>query len=93
MDGKELLLLKEHLQREGSLILPVRVHPRAKRTRVSSVLVDGTLKVDIAAAPEDGAANDALIVLIADLFSVPRSSVQIKAGASSRRKLLFITKP
>jgi uncharacterized protein YggU (UPF0235/DUF167 family) len=51
---------------------------------------DGTLKVRIAAAPEKGAANEALIAVLADHFGVPRSAVAITSGHVARMKLVRI---
>jgi len=48
------------------------------------------LKARVAAPPVHGAANDALIHLIAGTLDVPRTSVRLVAGASHRRKLIEI---
>jgi uncharacterized protein YggU (UPF0235/DUF167 family) len=50
----------------------------------------GALRVRVAAPPVDGAANDALIRLLADALAVPRAQVRLVAGASGRRKLIEI---
>jgi len=63
--------------------------PRAGVTRVCGVLGD-RLKVSVAAPPVEGRANEALIRFLADLLEVPRSSLSVTAGASSRRKRLFL---
>ncbi len=48
------------------------------------------LKVRLAAPPVDGAANSALIDLLAEALDVPRRAVTIVAGASSRSKLVQV---
>lgn len=48
------------------------------------------LEIAVAAAPEDGKANKALIVKIAEIFAVKRQQVILKAGASSRLKTFEI---
>jgi uncharacterized protein len=53
-------------------------------------VVDGTLRASVRAPAVDGAANNALIRLIADELGVARRDVRIVAGASSRRKLLVV---
>ena len=53
-------------------------------------MVDGALKVRVTAAPVDGAANDALVRLIADTLRVPRGRVHLVTGAANRRKLIEI---
>jgi len=65
------------------------VQPRASRDEVSGVHGDA-LKIRLAAPPVDGAANDALVNFLAALFAVPRRSVRILAGESSRSKLIEI---
>jgi uncharacterized protein len=63
----------------------VRVTPRAGRTAIAGVR-DGQLIVKLAAAPVDGAANDALVAALADAFGVPTRAVSIVAGQRSRTK-------
>lgn len=69
----------------------VRVHPGAKRTQAKGVMVDGTLKIDIASAPEDGKANAELIRFLAEEFAVPRSCVEILRGHTAKTKTVRIT--
>lgn len=53
-------------------------------------VVDGTLRARVGAPAVEGAANNALIRLIADELGVARRDVRIVAGASGRRKLLVV---
>ena len=69
---------------EGA-VLPVRVIPRAGRTSLAGIR-DGALLVRLAAAPVDGAANDALVRLLAETFDVPRRRVSLISGDRSRDK-------
>jgi uncharacterized protein YggU (UPF0235/DUF167 family) len=69
--------------------LAVRVIPRAGQTRIAGTR-DGALLVRLAAAPVDGAANDALIELLADVLQVSRRAVRLAAGGHSRTKRLVI---
>lgn len=48
------------------------------------------LSVKLTVAPEGGKANDALIKLLARELKIPKSSITIKRGQSSRHKLLNI---
>ncbi|MBM3227556.1 DUF167 domain-containing protein [Candidatus Peribacteria bacterium] len=75
-----------HIQKELTFI--VRVHPGARQTQIKGVMADGTLKIDIAAAPEEGKANAALVEFLADTFSLAQSNVEIVSGATSRRKVV-----
>jgi uncharacterized protein (TIGR00251 family) len=63
----------------------VKVIPRAGTTRVAGIR-EGRLLVRLAAAPVEGAANDAIIAFVAKSLDVPRRSVTLAAGLSSRNK-------
>jgi uncharacterized protein (TIGR00251 family) len=67
----------------------VKVHPRAKRNAITGE-VGGALKVSLTAPPVDGKANDACIEFFAKLLEVPRSSVTIAAGQTSRNKVIRV---
>ena len=66
-------------------LLAVRVIPRSPRTRVDGRRGDAIL-IRLAAAPVDGAANDALIAFLSDVLDVPRRSIAIVSGEASRDK-------
>jgi len=68
----------------------VKVHPRARRERISGMLGD-VLKLEITAPPLEGRANDACIDFFSDFLKVPRSSITIAAGLSSRNKVIRVT--
>lgn len=67
----------------------VRLTPRAAGDRVDGV-VDGILRARVGAAAVEGAANAALIRMIATDLAVARRDVRIVAGASSRQKLVVV---
>ena len=67
----------------------VRLTPRASFDGVDGV-VDGVLKARVTAPAVEGAANHALIRLLADELGVPRSAVRIVAGATGRQKLVVV---
>jgi uncharacterized protein (TIGR00251 family) len=73
----------------SSVRLEVYVQPRAAQTGFAG-LHDGRLKIRIAAAAIDNAANLALIAFLADHCGVPRRQVRIIGGATSRRKRVEI---
>ncbi len=76
-------------QADGALEVRVRVTPRAKRTRVGG-MHGGALKISVTEPPVDGEANEAVIVALASALDVPRRSVTLVRGASSREKTLRI---
>jgi uncharacterized protein YggU (UPF0235/DUF167 family) len=67
----------------------VRLTPRGGSDRVEGV-VDGVLRVRVAAPAVDGAANEALLRLLADALGVPRRDARLAAGARGRSKLIVI---
>ncbi len=69
--------------------ITVKAHPRAKRTAITGRFGDA-YKLDLAAPPTDGKANEECIRYFAALAGVPRSRVRIVTGASSRMKVVDI---
>jgi uncharacterized protein len=67
----------------------VKVHPRAKKNAITGALGDA-LKLALTAPPVDGRANEACIEFFASLLKVPRSSVTIASGETSRRKVIRV---
>ena len=65
----------------------VRVIPRARQNTVTDDGC-GNLRVYTTAVPADGAANAAVIKMLARHFDVPKSSIQIIRGATSRDKVI-----
>lgn len=77
-------------RRQGDFVtFWLRVKPRSSRERLSMNSA-GELRLDLHAAPTEGRANGACIEFFARLLRAPRSSVEIMAGAKSRRKLIRI---
>lgn len=77
------------------LRLAVRLTPRGGRDAIDGVeqLADGreVLKVRVRAAPTEGEANAALLALLAKLLAVPRSRVELIAGATARLKAVAVS--
>ena len=68
----------------------IRLTPRAGRDAIDGVDEAGRLRIRVAAAPVDGAANESLMRLLARALGVPPSTVYLESGAASRRKCLRI---
>ena len=68
----------------------VKVHPRARKNAITGV-VGNALKLALTAPPVEGKANQSVIEFFADLFEIPRSSVTIASGETSRNKVVRIT--
>ncbi len=80
-------------------VLTVRVTPRAGRTVISGWYespqstpeqTSPVIQVKLAAAPVDGAANDALVALLAKSLELPRRAIRIVSGERSRTKRVEI---
>ncbi|GMU40029.1 MAG: hypothetical protein AMXMBFR23_08950 [Chloroflexota bacterium] len=69
--------------------LSVRLTPRASREGIEGVR-DGVLQVRVSAPPVDGAANEALLRLLAKRLGVPRSALAIVLGDTSRTKVVEV---
>ena len=78
----------------GGIVLSVRLTPKADRDSVEGIgaLSDGSqvALAHVRAVPEDGAANAALIGLIARTFGRPKSAVTLVRGATQRVKQIRI---
>ena len=69
--------------------IAVKAHPRARRTAITGRFGEA-YKLDLAAPPVDGKANEECVRYFAELAGVPRSNVTIVQGASGRMKVVQI---
>ena len=87
-----LKLYKRQLKNKGELYLRVKARPGAVRTAVIKAMDDETIKVNIAAPPVKGRANQELIRFLAKEFAVLKNNVKIVSGGSGRVKLVRVVK-
>ena len=73
----------------GGVSFAVKVHPRAKKNAIAGELGDA-LKISLTAPAIEGRANEACIEFFAKLLKVPRSSVTIASGQTSRNKVIRV---
>lgn len=73
-----------------SVRITVKVHPRAKRTRLAG-LVGDIYKIEVAAPPIEGRANEACVKFLADVLGIPKSAIRVASGTTGRVKLLDIS--
>ncbi|HKP47984.1 MAG TPA: DUF167 domain-containing protein [Pyrinomonadaceae bacterium] len=78
-----------YTEKNGATSFQVYVVARASRSQVAGEH-NGALRVRVAAPPADGAANRELIRLLAELFDVGRSNIEIASGESSRLKRICV---
>jgi uncharacterized protein len=67
----------------------VRVQPRARKNAIVGELGDA-LKLALTAPPVEGRANETCLEFLAEFLKVPRSSITIAAGETSRNKVIRI---
>jgi uncharacterized protein len=70
------------------MLITVRVIPRSSKNGLE--WDQGALKAHITASPVEGAANEALIALLARRLGLPKRSISIVRGATSRQKIVEI---
>ena len=74
--------------------ITVKLTPGAKQNKVigweEDLFGDRTLKVQVTAIPEKGKANKALIALLSKHWKIPKSSIKIIRGETSRTKILKV---
>jgi len=68
----------------------IKVQPRARKNAITGT-VGNALKLALTAPPVEGKANHAVIEFFADFFEIPRSSVSIASGETSRNKLIRVS--
>ena len=73
-------------------MLDLHVQPGAKKSGVVGLHGDA-LKLRIASPPVDGRANAALLVFLAEALGVPKQSLQVVKGETSRRKTVRVSLP
>ena len=81
--------MKLHDSQSG-VTFAVKVHPRAKKNAITGEVGDA-LKIALTAPPVEGKANEACVEFFAKLLKVPRSSVSIASGQTSRNKVIRVT--
>lgn len=74
----------------GGAALPVKVVPRASKNEIVGLGPDGALKIRVTAPPVDGAANEAVIELLAKALGLPKSKVDIVGGFTNTSKLVSL---
>ena len=68
----------------------VKVIPKSSKTELAGYLPDGTWKIKVSAAPEQGKANRALVEFLAERLGVAKSRIRITSGATSQLKRIRV---
>jgi len=77
---------------ESGVVLNLHIQPRASKNELCGIQ-NNALKVRLTSPPVDGAANKLCREFLAELFRVPKSSVVIISGETSRHKRVRISAP
>ena len=77
------------VETDDGVRLTIKAVPGSSRDRVVGMLGE-VLKIAVAAPPQRGAANQAILALVADQLRVHPSRVTLRRGQTSARKELFI---
>ena len=78
----------------AGVLVRIRAVPRAGHDRLLGTRVDAqgnvALRIAVAAPPEDGRANTALVAFLAKTWRLPKSTIRIIAGVTARDKLVRV---
>jgi uncharacterized protein (TIGR00251 family) len=77
-------------QTGNTVVFSVKVVPRSSKNALAGILA-GMLKVKLAAAPEKGKANQALIGFLAETLGVRKNAIKIISGHTSPVKIIQVT--
>lgn len=75
--------------RDSGSLFTVRAMPRARRNAIGGTR-EGALLVSVTAPPDDGAANAAIVALLAKSLRIAKGAVEIRRGQTSRTKMVWI---
>lgn len=82
----------ENLANNKEIYFNVKVVPGAPRTEMREEMIDGVIKVAVAAKPDKGEANQELITFLAKALGVRKYQVKIISGATSKNKLVKVSR-
>lgn len=81
---------KNKLNSEGKLFISIKANPGSAKSQVKSIMDNGVIKIDVAAAPEKGKANKELIKFLSKEFCVSKNNIEIRSGESDKLKSVKI---
>jgi uncharacterized protein (TIGR00251 family) len=88
--NEKLKKYQAELVEKKELYLRVKAHPGAMETGIKEIMDDETIKIDIAAPPVKGRANNELIRFLAQYFNINKKQIMIISGQAEKIKLLKI---
>lgn len=76
------------MKKEEGLTVNLKISPNASKNEI--IKTEDGVKVKITAPPVDGKANKSLIEFLSKTFKIPKSSIEILRGETSKEKTLLI---
>lgn len=76
------------MKKEEGLIVSLRISPNASKNEI--IKTDDGVKIKITAPPVDGKANKCLVEFLSKMFKIPKSSIEILRGETSKEKTLLL---
>jgi uncharacterized protein len=77
-------------EKTDGCLLKCWIQPRSSRSTIVGIH-DNSLKIALTSPPVDGKANKELLKFLAKYFKLPKSSIQLVAGESSRNKTILLS--
>ena len=77
-----------NLEKNGEVYLRIKARPGASKTEIKEILDDDTIKINIAAPPVKGKANQELIKFFARNLAVDKNNISIISGKHEKFKLI-----
>ena len=82
-------MIKHALVTPAGLLLNIKLTPKSKKVGFLGVL-DNCIKIGVSSPPVDNKANEELIKFLSKEFKVPKKSVVIESGETSKLKRVLI---
>jgi len=73
---------------DGKVSLRIKAQPGASRSEFAGLYGEEAVKIRIAAAAVEGAANKELVKFLAKQFKVPKSEIRFKSGETAKIKVV-----
>ena len=74
---------------ESGIILKIRIIPSASKAQI--IAADGMIKIKVTEPPVENKANKALVQYLSKYFRVPKTSVTIIRGETSKEKTIYLS--
>ncbi|HRY91291.1 MAG TPA: DUF167 domain-containing protein [Candidatus Gracilibacteria bacterium] len=82
-------ILKQ-LHSQKSVTFQAKITPKSGKHEISGIMANGTVKIKLKAAPEQGKANEELVELLADELNLSKKNITIIKGQTSPKKTIQI---